>query len=414
MFDYLIKIYETEKYKRQQDPEGYDAATLIYRIKGPKSFYGLDRESLANYTTAMAIRIILKHPTISPSNTINIALTDNESMNIDRNLGVMGHQYSIGLGTYYWTSLVLIGMTLPDHKFDHNSIIINGYSARNGFKNQLGFFARFGSNSLYEANDQRFQKRLCNEIIMDILIDSSHESRAVQQAQEAAAARTREKEQGITRAQRIKTLCWLASNGNLREIITNDYTTEEINMITRDAFWGDPPSYLGQYNALMIAVAYRKLNVIKYFLEEKCADLSLKGGRNTDCTILDCAKQKWWFGPSVDLDIINYLNYCYRNESQQELFLKREKEKGILYGERAETHIANNPPRKKAWADMLAEKESVRAYQARLDQDRRDRVARIRKIQYEPVLFRPSYEKERKAREATWGRPPEWGDPPVV
>ena len=109
---------------------------------------------------------------------------------------------------------------------------------------------------------------------------------------------------------RAKALCRLVSNGNLPEIINNNYTTEEINELVSWAFWGDPPSFLGTYNALMIAASYRHLDIIEYFIDVKRADPSIMGGYNRDYTALDCAKHKWWFGPSVNSDVVMYLENC--------------------------------------------------------------------------------------------------------
>ena len=360
MFDYLIELYLNEKKKRQADPERYDEATVIYRSKTYNTSYGY-----ANYAAAMAIRILVKYPDISPTNKINIVIGCNEfDRKIDKQI----------MARYFWTALVFLGTILPGHEFDNNSISVDG----DDFNNEVGFFTRFGSNSLYEKG---FKKELKNELVKDILLDSSLESRPVQKTQATAAVRRREdqeetaarrredeviKEKELTR---IRTLCWLASNGNLPEIERNNYTTEEINKVISGAFWGDPTLYLGEYNALMIAATYRKLNVVKYFLEEKCADLGIKGGRFKDYTALDCARQKWWFGPSVDLDVVNYLSYCTRNEQQHALFLKQEESKGVFYGEGAATYI----PRRQAWTEMLE------AAAAR-NRDRKDEVIRAKEL----------------------------------
>ena len=109
---------------------------------------------------------------------------------------------------------------------------------------------------------------------------------------------------------RIETLCWLASNGNLSEIKKNNYSTEEIDAFVYDfsfAVWGEAPSFLGIYNALMIAASHRHLNVVEYFVGEKEASLTIKGGRHHDFTALDCARRKGWFGPAVNSDLVSYL-----------------------------------------------------------------------------------------------------------
>lgn len=111
---------------------------------------------------------------------------------------------------------------------------------------------------------------------------------------------------------RIKLLCQLASDGNLSDIKKQNFSNSEINTLISWAVLGDPPSILGEYNALMIAASYRQLDVVKYFLEEKQADPNIKGGRNKDFTTLDCAKQRWWFGPAINSDVVNYLeNWLY-------------------------------------------------------------------------------------------------------
>ena len=43
-----------------------------------------------------------------------------------------------------------------------------------------------------------------------------------------------------------------------------------------------------------IAAAYRHTSVVKYFIEKKKADPTIKGGRGENFTALDCAKQNWW------------------------------------------------------------------------------------------------------------------------
>ena len=91
-----------------------------------------------------------------------------------------------------------------------------------------------------------------------------------------------------------KTLCQLAKVGNLQEIINYEFDKEEVNTLVKNASRGDPECGLGHYNALHIAAAYRHTSVVKYFIEKKKADPTIKGGRGENFTALDCAKQNWW------------------------------------------------------------------------------------------------------------------------
>ena len=103
-------------------------------------------------------------------------------------------------------------------------------------------------------------------------------------------------------------LCKLASTGSFAEINKLTFSSHHINKLVQNAVLGDPPSFLGNYNALMIAAAYRHVAVVRYFVEVKHADLSIKGGRLRNYTALDCAKKVWWFAPKPNLDLINYLS----------------------------------------------------------------------------------------------------------
>ncbi len=103
-------------------------------------------------------------------------------------------------------------------------------------------------------------------------------------------------------------LCKLASIGDLAAISKLTFTNQQINQLVSNAVIGDPPSFLGKYNALMMAASYRHLDVVKYFIEVSQADVGIKGGRRNNYTALDCAKQKWWFAVRPNADLILYLS----------------------------------------------------------------------------------------------------------
>lgn len=116
-------------------------------------------------------------------------------------------------------------------------------------------------------------------------------------------------------------LCQLAQKGDLNSIRKYNFGSEEVNTLVGWAVWGDPPSFLGDYNALLIAASYRHFDVVKYFVEEKNADVTLKGGRNRDFTALDCAKHVWWtwlFNQQISSELIDYLNSRQANNNQTE------------------------------------------------------------------------------------------------
>lgn len=127
-------------------------------------------------------------------------------------------------------------------------------------------------------------------------------------------------------------LCQLAEECNLPEIIKYNFGKEEIETIISDAVIGDPPSCLGHYNALLIAASYRHFDVVKFFVEEKNADVHIKGGRRRDFTALDCSKQLWWtwlFDQKLNPELSVYLAERMRHPQQaiianalQQLFLR--------------------------------------------------------------------------------------------
>ncbi len=100
-----------------------------------------------------------------------------------------------------------------------------------------------------------------------------------------------------------KRICDLAEIGDLRQI--QDINPDAVNInfmqdlpivswITKISglthlFQRPVSLYLGRYNALMIAVSYRQIDVVRYLLD-RGGDPDLKGGRNGDLSALDCAK----------------------------------------------------------------------------------------------------------------------------
>ena len=110
-------------------------------------------------------------------------------------------------------------------------------------------------------------------------------------------------------------LCQLAIKGNLEEIKQNFITSELVDTIISSTKSSGPELYLGKYNALMIAIAYRQAPVVKYFIEKIGATLDIKGGRRNDLSILDCAEQPgngfflftMSFFPPIDTELQAYL-----------------------------------------------------------------------------------------------------------
>ena len=88
----------------------------------------------------------------------------------------------------------------------------------------------------------------------------------------------------------IHELCQLAMTGDLEAIKNADVSSDLVNQLTSWSVISGTASYLGSYNAVMIAAAYRHLEVVKYFVEVKGASLDLKGGRLSNWTVLDCAR----------------------------------------------------------------------------------------------------------------------------
>src|SRR3990167_1774787 len=126
----------------------------------------------------------------------------------------------------------------------------------------------------------------------------------------------------------------LAMKGDLTEIQKYDFSSTEINELVSYASIGSVQSFLGSYNALMLAAAYRHFHVVRYFIGEKNANCTIKGGRLRNFTAQDCAMQAWWFVKEPNKSMIQYFDNPSSADPRQtkqplvlksKKFLKREK-----------------------------------------------------------------------------------------
>lgn len=117
---------------------------------------------------------------------------------------------------------------------------------------------------------------------------------------------------GYNRPTPAARLCQLAQVGDLNAIKACTISSYQINKLVSWAITdlSGPSTYLGIYNALMIATSYRQFHVVRYFVEEQGANLTIKGGRCRDLTAVDCANMSSWFFKAVDQQIVDYLNNC--------------------------------------------------------------------------------------------------------
>lgn len=122
------------------------------------------------------------------------------------------------------------------------------------------------------------------------------------------------------------TLCQLAKEGNLHAIKNVKVSSYRLNEIISFGVNSYPATYLGYYNALMIAIAHRHLPVVRYFIEELGAKLDSKGGRLSDCSLIDCAKKLSFLFPEEDKTLLSYLetrvsSTPYKNALSKHSFL---------------------------------------------------------------------------------------------
>ncbi|PJD94273.1 MAG: hypothetical protein CK424_00155 [Legionella sp.] len=100
-----------------------------------------------------------------------------------------------------------------------------------------------------------------------------------------------------------KRICALVEINDLEQIKTMNPDVVNINLIhdlpisssqlinfsvLKNLYINRATTFLGRYNALILAVSYRHIEIVRYFLE-KGADPRLKGGRLGDHSSLDCA-----------------------------------------------------------------------------------------------------------------------------
>jgi len=232
-----------------------------------------------------------------------------------------------------WTSLVLLGSLIPDKKISPTDIK-SGNSLFDPTQ-ELGFFSLFSSGSFYHSG---FKKHLNKEAIRHYLLQASTplpEDEFVNEAlDEELSTRTQGHSDRLEQIQLTTThlkpenrgepiaatqLCQLAKAGCLADIKKYTVSADEIDALVHHAIWGDFASTAGAYNALMVATAYRHLDIVQYFIEKKEADCAIKGGRHGEITLLDCAKRTWWFVAAADASLIQYLERAWLKHQQSEL-----------------------------------------------------------------------------------------------
>ncbi|KTD65106.1 hypothetical protein [Legionella shakespearei] len=114
-------------------------------------------------------------------------------------------------------------------------------------------------------------------------------------------------------------LCQLAKAGNLSEIKKYTVSADVINTRVSHAILGSFAIFTSVYNALMVATAYRHLDVVQYFIEEMQADCSINGGLFNDISLIDCARKNWWFIAASDDTFIKYIEESWFKYKQKQL-----------------------------------------------------------------------------------------------
>lgn len=111
-------------------------------------------------------------------------------------------------------------------------------------------------------------------------------------------------------------LCQLAMAGDLDAIKRARVSSFRINQLVSWAVTSAPATYMGTYNSVMIAVAHRQFEVVKY-LVDMGAKLRIQGGRLSNLTAQDCAGQLSMLFPAPDQQLVNYLNKKASDQSRK-------------------------------------------------------------------------------------------------
>ena len=103
-----------------------------------------------------------------------------------------------------------------------------------------------------------------------------------------------------------KKLCQLAKEGDLNSIKKMNFSNDEVDLIIQNpwnSFTDKMTWYLGRFNALAVAVWYRRFPVIQHFLETG-SNVNAKVGRAGSVTIAMCANDIPFFSEP-------YCRYCH-------------------------------------------------------------------------------------------------------
>lgn len=144
-------------------------------------------------------------------------------------------------------------------------------------------------------------------------------------------------------------LCGLVQNGDLDAIKRQKISSYRVNELVTNAVISVAAGYMGFYNPTHIAAAEHQLEILKYFVEQKNAQLNIKAGRLSDMTALDCANTTSWLYPTSHNDVVAYLE-----EKTLEQTPRAEK---MSYKEAYE-HTFLAPPTKEVTINAVAPEES--------------------------------------------------------
>ena len=263
MFEYLIKLYSTEQ-KNYAINKTEEELLIKEYLQVKLEALPNNPNAQVNFFMALVIKITARNPKPTPENPIMIRNCSPEA------------------AKYIWTSLMILGATLPDNRFDHKSIKcwVKGFNE----KEEMGYISTFSWSSLYE---NKFKYHLSETAITNYLVCPPQQfvipfpikTTLISDTNKTLPSNAIDSEiaqQKIT----ATVLCQLAKAGRLADIKKYTVSAEEIDALVHHAIWGNFASTAGAYNALMVATAYRHFDIIQYFIEEKKANCAIKGGRN--------------------------------------------------------------------------------------------------------------------------------------
>ncbi len=141
-------------------------------------------------------------------------------------------------------------------------------------------------------------------------------------------------------------LCELAKNGNLEAIKKEKISAYRVNQIVSWAVTSAPATYLGCYNALMIAVSHRQTEVVQYFIEQLGGQLNVMGGRLNNFSVVDCANEEGVFFGEKDESLVSYLDGIKRNgvPTQRPRYSYKDALTGLSFFNSAAAHPATSEP----------------------------------------------------------------------